>query len=125
MSLFIRAVSHAVFGFKDTIVSQRNFRIQLVLGALAVALGLLLRVSLVDWSILALAIGSVLACELLNTSIERLADYTSGGELHPLIKKAKDASAAGVLIMSAAALAIGILLLIVPLVHRLSDWLTG
>ncbi len=125
LSRFVRAVGWAVHGLKDTFLTQQNFRIQLVLGAFAVVLGILLRISFVDWSILALAIGAVLACELFNTGLEKLADYTSNSELHPLVKKAKDASAAAVLAVSLAALAIGILLLVVPLIHRLSYWLSG
>ncbi len=118
-SKFARSVGCAVRGLKDTVLSQQNFRIQLVLGGLAVILGILLRISLTRWSILLLAIGAVLGSELLNTGIERLADYASNGEINPLIRKAKDAAAAGVLVVSILALVIGILVLIVPLFHRL------
>lgn len=111
----------AARGLKDTVLSQQNFRIQLVLGALAVVAGILLRISLTRWSILLLAIGAVLGSELLNTGIERLADYASNGEIHPLIKKAKDAAAAGVLVVSILALVIGILVLIVPAFKRLGS----
>ncbi len=117
-SKFARSVGCAFRGLKDTVLSQQNFRIQLVLGALAVILGILLRISLTRWSILLLAIAAVLGSELLNTGIERLADYASNGEIHPLIRKAKDAAAAGVLVVSILAAVIGILVLIVPLFQR-------
>ncbi len=48
-----------------------------------------------------------------------MADYASNGEIHPLIRKAKDAAAAGVLVVSILALVIGVLVLIVPLFQRL------
>ena len=121
-SKFARAVRCAARGLKDTVLSQQNFRIQLVLGGLAVLLGFLLGISLTNWCVLVLAIGAVLGSELLNTGIERLADYASDGEVAPLIRKAKDASAAGVLIVSLTAAIIGVLMLIVPLFQRLGDW---
>ncbi len=118
-SKFVRSVSCAARGLRDTVISQQNFRIQLVLGGLAILLGILLRISLTRWSILLLAIGAVLGSELLNTGIEKLADYASNGEIHPLVRKAKDAAAAGVLVVSVLAAVIGILVLVIPLFQRL------
>jgi diacylglycerol kinase len=70
-----------------------------------------LRFSLVSWALVALAIGLVVAAELLNTAVEAVVDLVSPQD-HPLAKRAKDVAAAGVLVASLAALATGIFALI-------------
>ena len=55
-----------------------------------------------------------LALELVNTALEAVVDLASPG-LHPLAKVAKDAAAGAVLIASAGALVVGLVLLLPPL----------
>jgi diacylglycerol kinase (ATP) len=89
--------------------SQRNFRIHVLMTVPAVALGLWLKLSLPEWCLLLLAIGSVLTVELLNTAIEAAVDLASP-EWHELAKRAKDTAAAAVLV--AAGCAVGLALLV-------------
>ncbi len=79
------------------------------MASLAVALTLALRLSAAEAALVALTIGLVLAAEAFNTALEAACDAFSP-EVHPLIKRAKDASAAGVLIAAVAAVVIGALL---------------
>lgn len=89
----------------------------MVLALVVVVLGIVLRFSLLAWAVVALAIGLVLATELLNTALEAVVDLVSPQD-HPLAKRAKDVAAAGVLAASVAALAAGACVVIATLHAR-------
>jgi len=92
--------------------TQRNFRIHLIIGAIALSLSLYFQLSAVACSIISLTIALVLVLELLNTALEAVVDLTVGREFHQLAKIAKDCAAGAVLIAAIAALTIaGVLLL--------------
>jgi undecaprenol kinase len=59
------------------------------------------------WAIGALTISAVMAAELLNTSIEHLADHLHP-ERHPMIGLVKDCAAGAVLVVSIAALGVAV-----------------
>ncbi len=104
---FWRGFSFAGQGVWHVVRTQRNMRVHLVAASAAVVVGLVLRITAVDWACVLTAIGLVLTAEALNTVIEALTDlYTE--EFHPLAKLAKDTAAGAVLISSAAALGVGI-----------------
>lgn len=90
--------------------TQPNVRIHLVLGAVLVLGGAVVRIGPTGWAIVALAIGLVVAAELFNTALEAAVDLASPQD-HPLAKLAKDIAAAGVLVASVAAAAAGIAVL--------------
>jgi diacylglycerol kinase (ATP) len=88
--------------------------------ALAVAaLAGWLRVSRAEAGLLALAIGLVIGAEALNSALEALADRVAPDH-HPLVEKAKDVAAGGVLLAALAAAAVGLLVLGPALLARLS-----
>lgn len=92
--------------------TQRNFRIHLVIGAIALSLSFYFHLSAVACSIITLTIALVLVLELLNTALEAVVDLTVGREFHQLAKVAKDCAAGAVLIAAMAAVPIaGVLLL--------------
>lgn len=84
----------------------RNFKVQLCLAGVAVALGAALGISVGEWTAVVVCIGAVLGAECLNTALEDAVDLASP-ELHPLAKTAKDAAAGGVLLLSITSLAVG------------------
>jgi diacylglycerol kinase (ATP) len=88
------------------VAGQSSFAVHLVAAAAAVALAALLRVSAVEWAVLALAIGGVLAAEIFNTAMESLA-RGPGSRRHPRLRDALDIAAAGVLVAAATAVAVG------------------
>ena len=96
-------------GLRELVASQPNARIHaaatLGAGLLALALGL----SPLEWCALALAIGLVWLAEALNTALELLCDLASR-EPHPLVARAKDVAAGGVLAAALAAALVGLLL---------------
>jgi diacylglycerol kinase (ATP) len=106
-SSFVRSFSFAWQGVWHVVRTQRNMRVHLLAGSAAVAAGLVLRISAVEWACVLAAIGLVLTAEAMNTVVEALVDLCTG-EFHPLAKIAKDVAAGAVLIASAAAAGVGI-----------------
>ncbi len=104
-----RSFKFAFEGMIHAFKTQTNFKIQLLLGVIAVIFGLILNFSSVEWAILLLSICLVLSSELVNTAVESVVDLTTG-EIHPKAKIAKDVSAGVVLIISIFVLVVGLLL---------------
>lgn len=107
---FIDSVGCAIEGVLYTARTQKHMR-QHFLTALAVLFAaLLLRVSPVEFMLLALAVSFVLFAELLNTAIEVVVDMISP-EFHPMAKVAKDVAAGAVLTAAFGTAIIGYLVL--------------
>jgi diacylglycerol kinase (ATP) len=92
--------------------TQRNFRIHLLIGAIALGLGIYLQISAIAYAVISLTICLVLVLELLNTALEAVVDLTVGREFHQLAKIAKDCAAGAVLIAAITALVVAGVLLI-------------
>ena len=105
-------------GLLDVFCTQRNFRIHLIIAALALLLAAWLRLPHQEWASLILVIGTVLSTEVFNTSAEVLVDLASP-EYHPLAKRVKDVAAGAVLLAAVFAIIVGLLLLGPPLWARL------
>jgi diacylglycerol kinase len=95
---FLQSVGFALSGIRKIFETERNFRIHLVIGALVVATALLLQVNILEWGILMLCMGLMIAVEALNTAIEYTVDLMTGGIYHEKAKFAKDAAAGACLI---------------------------
>ena len=85
-------------------------RVHLAALAVVAGLGIWLRINAVEWAVLALAAGGVIAAEALNTAIERLADRVSS-EREEAIRLVKDVAAGGVLAATLGAVAAGLAVL--------------
>jgi diacylglycerol kinase (ATP) len=85
-------------------------RIHFVAALLVLLAALFLRVSPVEFALLALSILFVLFAELINTAIEAIVDLTSP-DFHPLAKTAKDTAAGAVLVAACGAGIMGYLIL--------------
>lgn len=90
---------------------EHNSRIHFLASICALIAGFVFRISAFEWIAIIFAIGLVFALELINSSIEKLADFVSPNK-HDKIKKVKDLSAAAVLISAVTALIIGMLIFI-------------
>jgi len=100
---------NAFSGLRRLVATERHFQLHLLAAACAVILAGLLGFNRVEWAILVITIGLVLAAEGLNTAIERAIDTTTPG-FHPLAKAAKDISAGAVLIAAIASVIVALLL---------------
>jgi len=101
---------NAIEGIRLAVRTQRNLRVHLVIGALIIFLSIILKINGVEFVLLFLTILIVLITELFNTAIEFTIDLISP-EYNSIAKKAKDVSAAAVLIAALFALIIGLIVL--------------
>ena len=90
--------------------TERHLKVHSIAAFGVIGLGAMLELSGVEWAILTLAMGMVLAAEYATSALERLADRVST-EWHPLIRDAKDFAAASVLVAALAAAVVGLLIL--------------
>ena len=94
-----KAFVFAMSGIAHAIKTQRNFKIHIAVGILAIALSFILKISLVEAALVAICIFAVFAFELINTSIESVVDLVSP-EWSKLAKHAKDCAAGAVLLVA-------------------------
>ena len=106
---FNDSMNHALDGINYTIEHERNFKIEIIIAMVVLLAGFFFKVSKVEWIILLLTIASVLALELIYTSIERCVDLVTK-DYHELAKNAKDVSAGAVLLMSLFSAGVGIII---------------
>lgn len=76
---------------------EANFRFQVFTLIFVCLMGYLFEISLTEWCLVIGCFGAVLTAELINTSIEHIADFIHA-DFHPEIGKIKDISAGAVLI---------------------------
>ncbi len=112
----LRSFVYAFNGLKILLKEEHNSRIHLVAAVLVLALGWFLKLSPIEWVLLAVAIGSVFTAELFNSALENLADFVSP-EKQEKIKKAKDLAAAAVLVSAIVSVATACLIFL-PKIYR-------
>ncbi|MEB3328174.1 MAG: diacylglycerol kinase family protein [Candidatus Sericytochromatia bacterium] len=104
----------AAAGIYYCLRTQRNMRIHVVAGALALGAACGLGVSSAEVALVAAVCSLVITMEMINTAIESAVDlYTH--RRHPLAKIAKDVAAAAVLVSALNAVLVGTLVLGPPL----------
>ena len=105
---FRKSFLFAMQGFRTAVTTERNIKVMLVAGILAIVVGIFLRLDLLSWAILLLCCAVVIMAELFNTCIETVVDLVSP-EFHPLAGRAKDVAAAAVWFLSALVAIVGLL----------------
>ena len=95
-----RSFGYAFRGLAGIIRTEPNTWIHGAATLAVVVLGWFLGVDAAGWCWLVAAIAAVWVTEALNTAFERLADAAHPGP-HPLVRDAKDAAAAAVLVAAA------------------------
>ena len=113
------SLRYASQGIFYSFSSQRNFRIHVCLGSIALLFGIFLGLDTSNLAILVVTISAVLVLELINTSIEAVVDLAIGRRFHPLARIAKDCAAGAVLVASIGSLLVAIFVLLPPLLIHL------
>jgi len=113
-----KSFKYAFEGIKITFKNEPNFRIQLILALLSIFLGIILKISQIEWLILITVIFLVLLLELINSSLEALVNLVSP-EINEKAKIAKDTAAGAVLIASILSFVIGIVLFLPKIITLL------
>jgi diacylglycerol kinase len=105
------SIKFASHGLLSLLKNEHNSRIHFLLAIVAIAMAIVLKINIFEWSLLIIVIGIVFLTELLNSSLETLADIVDP-ELNEGIRKTKDYAAAAVLISAIIALIAGGLIFI-------------
>ncbi len=104
---FIAGFTYAFRGLGYAFRTQRNIRVHATIGVVAIILGLVLRISALEFAMIFIAITTVFSAEMFNTVIELSIDLSTP-EYHPLAKTAKDVAAGAVLFSAFLAIIIGL-----------------
>lgn len=109
MKRFIKSLGHALNGWILFFAKEKNGQIQSVITILVIVAGFLLKISNMEWLIILLCMGLVLAMEMTNSVIEKLIDFLNPAQ-HPQIKWIKDVAAGAVLWTAVLSAIIGIII---------------
>ncbi|GGH07099.1 diacylglycerol kinase family protein [Pedobacter zeae] len=107
----IRSFKYAFNGLKLFFINDHNGRVHLFAALAAIALSFYLKISRIEWIAVLSVISMVFVAEIINSSIEKLADVVSP-DYHPKIKVVKDLAAAAVLVAAILAAAVGAIVFI-------------
>ena len=107
----IKGFGYAFSGIEKFFLTERNAIIHLAATIFVVIAAMLFRVSINEAIALTIAVGFVWLAEMFNTCVEKIMNFISLEE-HPEIRFIKDVAAGAVLIASATALVIGLLIFI-------------
>jgi len=102
---------YAFNGLKILWQEEHNSRIHFVAVVLVTFVSFFLHLSFNEWVAVILCFGFVISTEIINSSIENIADFISP-EKHDKIKKIKDLAAAAVLVAAITAVIVGILIFV-------------
>lgn len=105
----VYSFKHAFNGLRVLIKEEHNARIHLFASICVIIAGIIFKISLHEWISIIFSIGLVFCLEIINSTVENIADFISP-EKHEMIKKIKDLSASGVLISALTALIIGLII---------------
>ena len=117
----LRSFGYAWKGIRCCIGKEQNLSFHLIATAVVVIAGFVLGITRMEWMIIILCIGVVIAAELFNTAIEKLVDLVSPQQ-HPVAGQVKDIAAGAVLskqvLVCAATAAIIGLIVFIPYLTR-------
>lgn len=109
-SRFIDSLNCAIDGVLYAARTQQHFRNHLLVAIAVLLCALFLKVTPLEFILLAISISFVLVAELVNTAVETTVDMITT-EFHPMAKIAKDVAAGSVLLSVSGALVSGYLIL--------------
>ena len=104
-------------GLYDGTRGQGSFAAHFLIAAAVIVAGFVFRVTVIEWCVLTICIASVLAAEMFNCAIERLAKAITP-EHNEHVGRALDMASAAVLITAFGSVAIGLLIFLPHLMPR-------
>ncbi|MEG1597012.1 MAG: diacylglycerol kinase family protein [Bacilli bacterium] len=103
---FIESFKYSFEGLKNAYLNEQSMMIHCIITVFVVGLGFILKINNIEWIIVLIMVGLVMAMELMNTAIEAVVDMVMP-DIHPLAKIAKDSASAAVGVLSLVAFIIG------------------
>ncbi len=116
---FLKSFVFAGAGIKHCFKNELNFRVHILATALAVILGICLKISSVEWLFIIGCCMLVLGMEMLNSAIEKTCDLLHNG-YHPLVKVIKDLAAGAVLVCALGSAITGAVIFLPKIFHQLN-----
>ncbi|KKQ98464.1 MAG: Diacylglycerol kinase [Candidatus Woesebacteria bacterium GW2011_GWB1_39_12] len=107
----VKSFKYAFEGLKTAVKREPNFRIHIAIAVIVLITAFILKLTLLEWILLAFTIFYVITLELLNTALEAYVNLVSP-QFHPEAKIAKDVSAAMVLVAACASVIVGLILFV-------------
>jgi diacylglycerol kinase (ATP) len=107
----LKSLKYALRGFSGVVITQPNFIIHILAIGVVFVVGYFMKIHLMEWGLVVLAIGLVLIAEIFNTAVEWICEVL-GQEYNEKIKWAKDAAAGGVLVAAGTAILIAIIVFV-------------
>lgn len=104
---FFNSIKYSIEGLYYAYRYEQSLWLHGLVSILAVIMGFIFKISLSEWAIIFIALGAILALELINTAIEAAVDLTTN-EIHPLAKIAKDCGSAASFVMSIVSIVISL-----------------
>lgn len=105
----IKSFSYAFAGLKVLFREEHNSWIHAVAAVMAIVAGFLFRISYMEWIAVLIVIGMVISAEILNSSLERTADFVKA-ERDDRKRDIKDLGAAAVLVCAIVAVLVGLII---------------
>lgn len=108
---FVRSFKYALEGLKYAFKFEQNMTAHIIATIGVIIMGFFFHISFIEWLIIAMVIGLVIATELINTSIEAVVDLACP-QKDPIAKVAKDTASAAVLVFALVAVVIASIIFI-------------
>lgn len=108
---YVKSLAYAIAGISFAFRSQFNMRFHVVAAVVVLVTSAILKISPVEWCIILLCIGSVIAAELINTSLEMSVDLITQ-ERNEKAGQIKDVAASAVLSICIISAVIGLIIFI-------------
>ena len=102
---FKHAFEGLVYGF----ISTKNLWIDLFVAIIVIIFGFAFDIELIEWTLLFICFGFVMALELINTAIEEAVNLAMPN-IHPVAKVSKDVAAGAVLFAALVSVIVGVLI---------------
>ena len=106
---FLKSFQYSIEGLIYAYKYEQSMLVHFLATVFAVVMGFIFKISATEWLFIFVAIGIVLAVEMINTSIEAIVDMVTL-EIHPLAKIAKDAGSAATFIVSLISVVIALII---------------
>lgn len=106
---FFNSFRYSLDGLKYAYQYEQSMAIHLLITVFVILVGILVKLSLIEWLLCFILMGLVLATELINTALEAVVDLACP-RIHPLAKVAKDTASAAVFVFSTVAFASGLII---------------
>ena len=107
----INSFKYAIEGIISSFRTEQNMKIHVFIMIVVIILGIILKLSALEWIILTIVIALVISAELFNTTIETVVDMITK-EKNEKAKLAKDVAAGAVLVLAIGSVIIGLIIFI-------------